>query len=92
MSDHSAIHSALRLAKPPNIQVTTRSRSYKRVSTAAICEEYHVSQIADSSGDQKKLFKIVNKLLHSENISKILSELIQNVNIIAIYTTNGMIL
>ena len=66
--------------------------------------EYHVSYIADASGDQRRLFKVVAKLLHNENdtplppcdsfdklamqfsdffsekISKIRSELIQNVN------------
>ena len=39
MSDHSAIHCTLRLAKPPNIQVTMTSRSYRHVSTAAICDD-----------------------------------------------------
>ena len=39
MPDHSAILCTLRLAKPPNIQVTTTSRSNKHVSTAAICED-----------------------------------------------------
>ena len=29
--------------------------------------EYHTSQIADASGDQKKLFKIVAKLLHTDH-------------------------
>ena len=29
--------------------------------------EYHVSQIADASGDQKKLFKSVAKLLHTDH-------------------------
>ena len=33
------MHGTLRLAKPPNIQVTTTSRSYKHVSTGAICED-----------------------------------------------------
>ena len=39
MSDHTAIHCTLRLAKPPNIQATTTNQSYKHVSTAAICED-----------------------------------------------------
>jgi len=39
MSDHSTIHSTLCLAKPLNIQVTTKSQSYKYVNIAAICED-----------------------------------------------------
>ena len=37
--------------------------------------EYHTSQIADPSGDQRRLFKIVAKLLHNDTTSAI-----QNVN------------
>ena len=29
--------------------------------------KYHMSQIADASGDQKKLVKIVGKLLHTDH-------------------------
>ena len=29
--------------------------------------KYHMSQIADAPGDQKKLFKIVAKLLHTDH-------------------------
>ena len=39
MSDHSAIQRTLRLANPPNVQVTMKSRSYKLISTSAICED-----------------------------------------------------
>ena len=39
MSDHSAIQRTLRLANPPKVQVTTKSRSYKLISTSAICED-----------------------------------------------------
>ena len=39
MSDHSAFHCTLRLAKPPNIVVKATNWSYKYVSTAAICED-----------------------------------------------------
>ena len=39
MSVHSAIHCTLRLTKPPNTQATTTTRSYKRISTAALYED-----------------------------------------------------
>ena len=39
MSDHSAIHCTLRLTRPPNTQVTTTTRSYKCISTAALYED-----------------------------------------------------
>ena len=39
MSDHTTMHCTLRLTKPPSTQETTTTRSYKRISTAASCED-----------------------------------------------------
>ena len=53
MSDHSAIHCTLRLANPPNILVTRTSRSYKHVSTAAICEDIRSLLLSKHLPDDK---------------------------------------
>ena len=49
----------------PLIACLQRQLVTRRIHRAQL--KYHTSEIADASGDQKKLFKIVAKFLHSHN-------------------------
>ena len=65
MSDHSAIHCTLRLTKPPNTQVTTTTRSYKRISTAALCEDIRSLLLSKHMSDTNCAVETYNETIEA---------------------------
>ena len=47
LSNHSAVHCALRLEKTPNVRLNTTSRGYKHVCVAAICGDGLSESLSD---------------------------------------------
>ena len=65
MSDHSAIHCTLRHTKPPNTQVTTTTRSYKRISTTALCEDIRSLLLSKHMSDTKYAVETYNETIEA---------------------------